>query len=389
MSCTDLPRRADVVVVGGGIAGAADAFFLAKSGAHVVLLEKAEQLASLTTARSAACYRAQWHDAAYADLVVPSIRFYENFATETGLRDWDIGLRAQGWLFVTRHRDGPRQMAEFVSQHRKLSIQDSEYLSGDQIRQRFSWIAPTVTAGSFRASDGWLSPYEVTRGFAQASGASIHKRVSADAIETHRGRVTGVRTNCGRIQSPRVVVAAGPYSSHVAATASVSIPVTQVRRHLLWMAVEVPLDAPMVLDTGTGVYWRPDGSGAIVGQGQDEPPGRPTDHVPTDWTFPPRALMAASDATPFWYRVAASLKRDQFSLMAGQYTCTNDGLPLIGETGQLRGLYFHTGDNGWGVESAPAAARLLANLVVSQRRSRMNPYSVDRSQTHSLVRATY
>jgi glycine/D-amino acid oxidase-like deaminating enzyme len=89
-----LPASADVVVIGGGIAGATDAYFLGRHGLDAVLLERAPQLASLTTAQAVACFRAQWDDPDYAALVLPSIAFYGAFEAETGLADWPIAAGA-------------------------------------------------------------------------------------------------------------------------------------------------------------------------------------------------------------------------------------------------------------------------------------------------------
>ena len=170
-----VPATADVVVIGGGIAGASDAFFLARAGLSVVVIERGEQLAGLTTAQSVACFRAQWDEPDYAALVHPSIDFYGSFAERVGLPGWDIGLHRNGWLFVTGADDGPSVVAEFVAGHRRLGVEDSEALDGDEARKRFAFLGPDVTAASFRAEDGWVSPYEVTYGFAKASGATFSR----------------------------------------------------------------------------------------------------------------------------------------------------------------------------------------------------------------------
>ena len=80
-----VPATADVVVIGGGIAGASDAFHLSRAGLSVVVVERGAQLAGLTTAQSVACFRAQWDEPDYAALVLPSIEVYESFADRVGL----------------------------------------------------------------------------------------------------------------------------------------------------------------------------------------------------------------------------------------------------------------------------------------------------------------
>ena len=67
-------------------------------------------------------------------------------------------------------------MTAFVAGHRRFGVTDSEALTGDEARQRFAWLGPDVTAASYRALDGWVSPYEVTYGFAQGERRDVRAR---------------------------------------------------------------------------------------------------------------------------------------------------------------------------------------------------------------------
>ena len=91
------------------------------------------------------------------------------------------------------------------------------------------------------------------------------------------------------------VLAAGPFSREIAATAGVVLPVEAVRRHRAMVAPrpEIPADGPMTLDVDTHAYWRPEGGGAFLGQGLPEAPSDPALHVPVDWTFPAVVMAAA------------------------------------------------------------------------------------------------
>jgi sarcosine oxidase subunit beta len=251
---------------------------------------------------------------------------------------------------------------------------------GNDIRRRFPWVAERVTAATFRARDGWVSPYEVVHGLARASNAEFRLGTEALEILVVGGRVAGVRTGHGDIATPRVVIAAGPFSRRLAASAGVDLPVTMVRRHRAMVAPqpEIPADGPMTLDVDTHAYWRPEGGGTFLGMGQDEDGTEPVDPVPTDWTFPAVVMDAASRAIPFWSTIADRLTGPEVGLDAGQYTCTADGLPLIGGC-EIDGLYFHTGDNGWGIEGGPEAGRRLAAIVAGAAHDdATNPYRLDR-----------
>ena len=96
-----MPKTADVVVIGGGIVGVATAFWLSRAGLDTVLVEMREGLSTLTTPLSIESFRAQMTEKALADLVLPSIRMYENFADTVGIPGHDIALKHQGYLFVS------------------------------------------------------------------------------------------------------------------------------------------------------------------------------------------------------------------------------------------------------------------------------------------------
>ena len=97
----DWPATADVVVVGGGIVGAATAFYAARAGLSVVLVERRTALGALTTAASAASFRAQFTDAANIALMRESIAVFERFGEVIGDPACDIRLRQGGYLFVS------------------------------------------------------------------------------------------------------------------------------------------------------------------------------------------------------------------------------------------------------------------------------------------------
>jgi sarcosine oxidase subunit beta len=388
-SSDTLPETADVVIIGGGIAGASDAFFLSRAGLSVVVLERGDQLAGLTTSQSVACFRAQWDEPDHAALVLPSIDFYGSFGERVGLEGWDIGMRRNGWLFISGAEGGPAAVAGFVAGHRRLGVHDSEYLTGEEARKRFPWLGPVVTAASYRAQDGWVSPYEVTYGFAKASSATFLLRTIATRIVIDDEAVAGVETTRGTISTRRAVLAAGPFSRSLAETAGIVLHVLAVRRHRAKVAPrsEIPADGPMTVDMDTHVYWRPEGGGAFLGYGLPEDPGEPMLAVPVDWTFPAVAMDAAGRLVPFWRDLAERLTQAEVSVGAGQYTVTSDGRPIIGAAPRVEGLFVHSGDNGWGVESAPEAGRRLAAIVLAGRDGPDNPFRIDRPSSVVLTTA--
>src|ERR671939_1368126 len=95
----ELPATADVVVIGGGIVGAATAFFAARVGLSAVILEKRPALCTLTTPVSTGAFRLQFDNPEEIALVREGVELFERFAEVADLPGYDLGLRQQGYLF--------------------------------------------------------------------------------------------------------------------------------------------------------------------------------------------------------------------------------------------------------------------------------------------------
>lgn len=382
-----LPRTADVVIIGGGIIGCASAFFLHRAGLRCVIVERLPTLAGLATAQSMEAMRAQFVEPENLAMMSESIAFYKRFGAETGLGEpdepYDIGLRQQGYLFLTTQADGPTRFRRRVADQHALGLTDVEYLAPNEIRRRFPFVTGDVTAATFRAQDGWLSANEATLGFAAASRATQALGVTVTGFRRNdrgsdRRGVSGVETDAGPIDAGVVIVAAGPYSQRVAALAGVDLPLVNLRRHRVTIGGHplIPQGAPMTIDQDTGAHWRPESGGAALAWAQShEQPMEPVDHVRPNPEFPFEVLEGVSRLCAFWEDVAGTLKKNQVHLGAGQYTLTPDDRPIIGPHEALPGLYFNCGYGGHGVMAAPGGGRLLADLVTGEVADRDNPFS--------------
>jgi sarcosine oxidase, subunit beta len=379
---SELPARAELVVIGGGVVGAATAFYASRAGLGVVLLERRSALASLTTTRSLEAFRAQFDQPEDIRMMRESIDVFERFAEVVGLPGYDLSLHQQGYLFVTQAPDGEKQVAARVAAQRAGGLEDVMAFGGDEARRRFPFLAPTVTAAAFRARDGWLASHELTYGFAKASGARVLVETEATGFEIDEGRLLAVRTNRGRIESPRAVIASGPYTGRVAALAGLRVPVTAVRRHRAGIKAHalIPMDAPMTISLDTGAHWRPEGPGAWLGWSGAFPdePREPKDDVEADWRFPALAMAEVARDTPFWDQIAERLVQSNVTVEAGLYDMSPDTHPIIGAVGGVAGLFVNSGYSGHGVMGSPAGARRLADLIVGKEKEERNPFRLAR-----------
>jgi sarcosine oxidase subunit beta len=376
------PSRAEVVIIGGGVLGAATAFRASKAGLDTVVLDMRDSLGSLTTTASEECFRAQFSEPENVAMMKASIAVFEKFADVIGIPGYDISLHQQGYLFFTADPDGPEKLRAQVTHQRSIGLDDVEFWTGDEVRHNFPWTSPQVTAATWRAKDGWLSTHELTYGFAKGSEALFLLRTKATDILVDSQGVAGVETNRGTIATRTVVIAAGPFSGKVAQLAGAELPLTILRRQKFIIApqADIPPDAPMTIDLSKGAYWRPEVGGAALGWADalPEQPAEPLEKVAADWTFPALVLEEVMKLAPFWEKVAEGLKREDVFLSAGQYTITPDHKPILGPYPDVPGLFLNVGYSGHGVMASPEGSRYVVATITGEWRPEDNPFCFER-----------
>ncbi len=377
------PRSADLVIVGGGVAGAATAFFARRAGLEVVILEKRPAIGTLTTPVSAGAFRLQFDNLEEIALVREGIELYTSFAEAAELPGYDLGLRQQGYLFCTTTEEGARRQREWVGDQHEWGLDDVELLSGDEARYRFPYLAPNVLQARYRAGDGWLQPKRLTYGYALASRATICLETPAVGFECAGDRVVGVRTPRGTIACGDVVNAAGPYAGPLAALAGLELDLRPtIRQKLILPEVpEVPADAPMTIDEETVAHWRPALRGAYgLWTEPGTPPSEPMEDVPpsAEYAFgllDPRSPRALARIAPFWTGVWE--RGVDWVLQAGQYSYTPDHRPYLGPS-PIPGLHLLCGDSGHGIMASAGSARLVVDLITGRADPTANSFRPDR-----------
>lgn len=375
-----LPDKADVVIIGGGIVGAATAFFATRAGMDAVVLEIKDQPGTLATAASSECIREQWTQRHNVAMMRESMGMFERFAELIGVPGYDIGLHQQGYLFVTAEPARAAFFEKLVQAQHGYGLSHVELLDGPEIRRRFPWIAEEAIAGRFNQRDGWLAVHEVLWGFIKGSQARYFMETAATGFAQDVTGISAVITPRGAIRTRRAVIAAGPFAGRVAALAGVELPLRNVRREEVRLAQHdvCPHGAPMTVDDDNHAYWRPDGPAALLGGGEEhETEGDPLFHVATDWDFAAETLEKAARLSPFWLDVADRLKADAVYINAGQYSYVADRCPVIGPT-PAPGLYLNAAYDGHGIMGAPAGSRLLVDLLTGKASPADNPFGLDR-----------
>lgn len=367
-----LPDSASVVIVGGGVVGTSAAFHLAEAGVDVVLIERG-QLGSGSTSKAAGGVRTQFSDALNVEMAKRSLAAFRDFGRRPG---WEIELKQVGYLFALARESDVEEFERSVALQRRYGL-DSRMLTVGELLALCPLLAgDDLLAGAYSPGDGHATPEGVVQGYAFAArshGAHIRVGCEVVAIETRGGEVTGVATGHGRIRTDTVICAAGPWSRSCGAMVGVDLPVTPLRRQILFTdAIDgLPADLPMTIDFESSFYFHREGPGLLMGMSDpDESPGFSVETT-DDWI--PGLMEVVRRRAP---RIADAGIRGGW---AGLYEMTPDHNAIIGEaTGVSRFLYA-TGFSGHGFLQGPAVGEILRDMVL--RRPTfvdISPLSVER-----------
>jgi glycine/D-amino acid oxidase-like deaminating enzyme len=384
---SDPPRSAEIVIVGGGVIGAATAFAAARAGLRPVVLEARPDLCTLTTPVAAGAFRLQFDDRDELELVRESVETFLHFEDATGQDTYRLDVRQQGYLWLTTDTRTAAAQRTLVDTLHGWGQTDVELLDGDETIERFPWVDEHVIQSRFRAGDGFLDTKGLTFGLALGAKATVVTSCMVEGFRVQTGSLAAVRTSRGDVATDLAVVAAGPLSGLVAAGAGVELPVVAIRRQKLVLphVPEVPVDAPMTIDEDTGAHWRPALAGAwLLFTDPSTPPSEPAMDVPLDHRFAfelldPASPVSIARVVPFW-RDVWERGSDHWLLQAGQYTVTPDHRPLVGRT-PVEGLFVNAGHDGHGIMLSVATGRLLVDEVAGA--GVPNPFRLDRPMQRS------
>jgi sarcosine oxidase subunit beta len=327
-----LPERSEVVVIGGGVMGAAALHYLVELGCEKPVLVERETLASGSTGRCAGGVRTLFSDDLNRRICDESIRRLEGFADEVGR---ELDLRLWGYLFL---------LATEVDAAR-FAAEGARMLSPETAREVVPQLdVEGLTAAAFDERAGYVTPDLVVQGYARRAaerGAHIEQSCAATRVLAENGRVTGVETQRGTIATERVILAAGVWSSEL-----FDLPLERERRHMFFTedAPAFPAELPLTIDFATGFYFHREGAALALG-------GR-------EQTLEELAPIAAR-------RLPSLEDLGIRSTWWGYYEMSPDHNALIGAAAEPEGLFYATGFSGHGFQQGPVVGEHLAQLALA------------------------
>jgi len=335
----------DLAIVGGGIAGAALAFHLARAGADVHLLERAPRLGAHASGRNARLVLQPSLPPLVRELTAKSAHQLAGHAEEMGFtRTGSLLLAGRATLEVLRD-DG---------------LFASELLDGTAPRRRAPSLQTELAgAALFTPGDGVLDAERLLAFYvdgARTAGARVDLGREVTSIAPGGAPFT-LTTPAGPVRAARVVDAAGAWATEVAASAgATALPLVAFKRHLFLLDGEMPAGEPYVWDLTLDVYYRHDREGILACMCDEEGTAELVETVSQGAEEELRRKLAG--AFPW---IAEARVRRAWSCFR---TKAADALPVIGPDPRLPGFWWLAGLAGYGMGASWEIGRIAARALL-------------------------
>ncbi len=354
-------KPSDAVVIGGGIMGASCGHFLAKAGIGSVTLLEQRTLAAVSTGHSAANVRCSYSKKVTVELALRAMEMFEHDHEELG---GSTGFQRTGQLILY----GP----EHVEIGRQVLANEKKFGTGTQeiSSKEVAEIAPQlslqgIAIACYQRRAGYADPVQTTRTLVEAArpfGLSACEGVRVLGLISNNGKVTGVETDQGRIDTPIVVNAAGPWGGDIGSSSGLTYSIRWSRESD--MIIELPTDFgkfPIVADPICHIYFRPHGDHGLLA-GLDYP----KDLEPLDINnYSPKLTHETRNRIEagLFNRLPALHDAQMTKGWASIYTITDDWHPIVGAEPGLEGYYACFGGSGHGFKLGAPIGESLAAVI--------------------------
>jgi 4-methylaminobutanoate oxidase (formaldehyde-forming) len=367
----ELPDRARVVVIGGGVGGTSIAYHLARLGEADVVLVDRDELTSGSTFHSAGLVGQLRSSVSLTTMMMYSVELY---------RSLDCGWVECGGIRLACTPEREEEVHRQVAWARTFGL-PLELLSAQEAVEKFPLMVPDgVRVASFLPTDGYLDPSQLTYALAEgarAGGARIFTHTRVTGIEVDDGRVAAVQTEWGRVECERVVIAGGMYAAELGRLAGVRIPIVPMAHEYLVTQPfrdrdDGPRHLPTLRDPDNLIYFREEGAGLVMGgYERDCAPWALDDHlvdrIPADFNgrlleedWPRFEEIAQASKV----RVPAMEDVPITRLINGPEAFTPDNEFCLGET-EVAGLFVAAGFCAHGLAGAGGIGKVMAEWIVA------------------------
>ncbi len=362
-------KTADVVIIGGGVTGTSVAMHLSRMGAGRVLLIEKNRLASGASGRSGAMVREHYLHPTLVRMAQEASEIFHNFGDAVG-GDARFIETGRALLFG---EESERAVHANVAMNREMGVNIHTLTPSELPELLPDADMEGVSVGVYEPDSGYADPVATTYAYADRAtdtGAEIWTDTPVSALRVEGGRVVGVDTGAGIVETDTVISAVGPWTNALAAPIGEILPITPIRAQMVHLRRPPMLESlnTNVIDYTTGAYFRVDaGHCTLIG-------GEALEDL-TEVVNPDSFGLNADHSTivEFWER--AKLRFPGFSAATCRggygslYDMTPDGNPILDASSTADGLYWAAGFSGHGFKLSPVIGRMIAELVMNGKSS--------------------
>ena len=424
----EIPSKAEVVIIGGGIVGISTAYYLAKEGVDVCLCEKG-YISGEQSSRNWGWVRVQGRDEREIPMMLKSLDIWRNLSIELGE---DTGYREDGCLYTAYTDKELNDYQSWVDLAKIYNIK-TDFIEGNELKKEVGAASKNWVGGIITRSDGRAEPQKaslaISRG-AEKHGATILTSCAVRGLETSSGKVSAVVTEHGTINTSIVLCAAGAWSSMFCRSIGIDVPQLRVRGTVARTSAINTSIKGNIFDKNIGIRKRNDGGYTVAH-------GSVLDHsiTPNTFRYAPKYLRALwkefnalrlsigsdffdemkmskqwklDEASPFERtRVLnpspnkAVIREIESNLgviypelkdakiiecWAGMVETTPDVAPIIGEIKKIPGFYIGTGFSGHGFGIGPGAGEAIAGMIQNKDHIDLSAFKLTRFFDGSPIR---
>ncbi len=367
-----LPTQADVVIIGGGIAGCSIAYHLTKIGISDVVLCERKQLTSGTTWHAAGLVGQLRSNRNMTELAKYTAELYNKLEEETGQA---TGIRVRGSVSLALNEERFSELKRGASMASNFGLEVNVIETGEAA-ERWPGLNVSDAAGAvFLPADGQCNPIDTCLALAKGAkmgGAKIFENTLVTSIIKEGGKAVGVMTEQGELRAKTVVIAGGMWSRDLAAQVGANVPLHAAEHFYI---VTEPMEQmtsnlPVLRVPDECAYYKEDAGKLMLGcfepvakpwgMGGIDPEFEYTS-LPEDFDHFEPILEKALNRYPALAEAGISL------FFNGPESFTPDDLYMIGETPEIEDLFVATGFNSIGIQSAGGVGKVVADWIKDRK----------------------
>ena len=363
-----LSKKAEVVIIGGGVIGSSIAYHLSKRKIEVVLVEKGDLASGASSACDGLIFLQSKKPGVHLQLALESKKRFDHLGGEL---DFDIEYKNHGGMVVIENEQELKAMKLFVEKQQKIGL-DVSLLDTDQARKMETSLSEKIHGSTFSPLDGQVNPLLLTFAFISAAkklGTEVLTHIEITGIELKSGKVRSIKTTKGEIETDTIVNATGAYAAKIGKLVDLDIPIKPrrgqilvteaapqiLRRGLLSAGyIAAKFDPSLAESQGVGISMDQTSSGNLL-------LGSTREFVGFDKHTTFEGINNILKNTS---RIIPQLKNMHIiRSFAGLRPYTPDGLPILGKVQGIEGFIMAAGHEGDGMALSPITGELIAELI--------------------------